>query len=66
MSFPLEPFLRSPQADHVVPLLLLARSGALTGVRIIEIIPKSPAGKILRRQLRDLAAKDKVVAKAKL
>ncbi|KAG8738133.1 hypothetical protein FRC10_007255 [Ceratobasidium sp. 414] len=28
------------------------------GVRVIEAIPKSPAGKILRRQLRDLAKKD--------
>ena len=28
------------------------------GVHLIEAIPKSAAGKILRRQLRDLAAAD--------
>jgi acyl-coenzyme A synthetase/AMP-(fatty) acid ligase len=28
------------------------------GVRIMEVIPKSPSGKILRRLLRDEAAKE--------
>ena len=34
------------------------------GVRFIEVIPKSPSGKILRRILRDQAKKEGVVAPA--
>lgn len=33
------------------------------GVHFIEAIPKNPSGKILRKQLRDMAAKEKPKAK---
>lgn len=34
------------------------------GVVLVDTIPKSPAGKILRRQLRDLASKEAKKASA--
>ncbi|KAJ7832066.1 AMP binding protein [Mycena olivaceomarginata] len=36
------------------------------GVSVIEVIPKSAAGKILRRELRDLAKKERATLKSKL
>lgn len=33
------------------------------GVHFIEAVPKNPSGKILRKQLRDMAAKEKPKAK---
>jgi len=36
------------------------------GVRVIEVVPKSPSGKILRRVLRDQQAKEAQAPKAKL
>lgn len=36
------------------------------GVRFIDVIPASAAGKILRRELRDLASKDQPVRASKL
>jgi acyl-coenzyme A synthetase/AMP-(fatty) acid ligase len=33
------------------------------GVHVMDVIPKSASGKILRKELRDLAAKEKTGAK---
>lgn len=33
------------------------------GVHFIEAVPKNPSGKILRKQLRDMAAKEKPKAR---
>ena len=45
----------------------VARHKRLTGgVRWISAIPKNPSGKILRRQLRDMAAEESRIALSRL
>lgn len=42
------------------------RSKWLAGVRVVEVIPKSPSGKILRRILRDAYKQELKASRAKL
>jgi len=42
------------------------RAKWLSGVRFVEVIPKSQSGKILRRVLRDLVKSEAASARAKL
>ncbi len=42
------------------------RSKWLAGVRVVELIPKSPSGKILRRILREEHKRDSKASRAKL